>query len=101
MQALLQLNVPDADKTFEQAVNAGAEPVTKVTALPSGERVGRVRDPFGNIWWIQSHVEDVSREKLEQRIKDPCQQEAMRYVEQSLEWELGKNVQQASQHVSL
>jgi len=29
-----------------------------------GDRIGRVRDPFGNIWWITTHVEDLSPEEI-------------------------------------
>jgi PhnB protein len=95
IQSLLRLYVVDADKAFQKAIDAGAEPVTRMTTLPFGDRVGRVRDPFGNIWWIQSHLEDVNEKKMMERLQEPGAKEAMKYVEQSLEWELGKNVQHA------
>lgn len=50
-----------------------------------GDRVGRVRDPLGNIWWIQEHVEDVDPAQMAQRAQDPAAYEALRYVETSLE----------------
>jgi len=40
-----------------------------------GDRVGRVRDPLGNIWWIQSHDEDVDPAELARRPQDPRQPE--------------------------
>lgn len=95
IQALLRLFVVDADNAYQKAIDAGAESVTRVTTLAFGDRVGRVRDPFGNIWWIQSHLEDVSEKEMMERLQEPGAEEAMKYVEQSLEWELGKNVQQA------
>ncbi len=34
-----------------------------------GERYGGVQDPAGNIWWIATHVEDVSPEEQARRIR--------------------------------
>jgi uncharacterized glyoxalase superfamily protein PhnB len=83
--AFLRLYVPDADATFTGALEAGATPVTRVTALFFGHRVGRVRDPLGNIWWLQSRDEDVDPAELAQRPQDPAAAEALRYVETSLD----------------
>jgi hypothetical protein len=54
--------------------------VTDVTHLFFGDRVGRVRDPLGNLWWIQTRVEDVGLEEMEQRLDDPAFTQAMAYV---------------------
>jgi PhnB protein len=59
-------------------------PVTEVTALFFGDRVGRVADPLGNIWRIQSHDEDVDPAELARWPQDPAAAEALRYVETSL-----------------
>lgn len=83
--AFLRLYVPDADAAFKRALAAGATPVTDVTALFFGDRVGRVRDPLGNIWWLQAHVEDVDPAELARRPQDPAASEALRYVEGSLD----------------
>jgi uncharacterized glyoxalase superfamily protein PhnB len=83
--AFLRLYVPDADTAYQRALAAGAIPVTAVTALFFGDRVGRVRDPLGNIWWIQSHAEDVDPSEMEQRSQDPAAARALRYVETSLD----------------
>jgi len=48
-----------------------------------GDRGGRVIDPFGNIWWINSHVEDVSAEEMERRAKQKEFIEAMDYAQSS------------------
>ncbi|TMR16104.1 VOC family protein [Nonomuraea turkmeniaca] len=77
----LRLFVPDADATHRQAVAAGGTSVTEVTHLAFGDRVGRVRDPFGNLWWIQTHIEDVSAEEWERRMSDPEFTKAMEYVQ--------------------
>ena len=42
---LLRLYVADADSTFRHAVEAGATPVTEITELAFGDKVGRLRDP--------------------------------------------------------
>ena len=57
--AFLRLYVEDADEVHRRALEAGAASVTEVTHLFWGDRVGRVRDPFGNLWWIQTRVEEV------------------------------------------
>jgi PhnB protein len=95
LQALLRIYVDDADEVFEKAIAAGAEPVTKMTTLAFGDRVGRVKDPFGNIWWIQTHLDDLDEEQVRERMCEPQAQKKMKYVEESLAWELGKNVQHA------
>jgi len=43
--------------------------------------VGRIRDPLGNVWWIQARVEEVSPEEIQRRLTDTVLTEAMRYVE--------------------
>jgi PhnB protein len=82
--AFLRLFLEDADATYRQALKAGATSVTEVTELFWGDRVGRVRDPFGNIWWLQSHVADVPAEEMQTRMTEPAMIEAMQYVQQSL-----------------
>ncbi|WP_156727091.1 VOC family protein [Streptomyces apocyni] len=78
---LIRLYVEDADAVHRQAVAAGGTSVTEVTHLAFGDRVGRVRDPLGNLWWIQTRVEDVDAEELERRFGDPEFAKAMEYVQ--------------------
>jgi hypothetical protein len=85
-----RLYVADANATYEQAIRAGATLVTEVTELFWGDRVGRVRDPFGNIWWLQSHATDVPHDQIQARMEDPAMVEAMRYVQQTLVDALGR-----------
>lgn len=77
---LLRLYVADADAVHRRAVAAGGTSVTDVTHLFFGDRVGRVRDPLGNLWWIQTHVEDVDPRERERRLGDPEFTRAMEYV---------------------
>ncbi|SEG99179.1 Uncharacterized conserved protein PhnB, glyoxalase superfamily [Nonomuraea solani] len=79
--AFLRLYVPDADATHRRAVEAGGTSVTEVTHLYWGDRVGRVRDPFGNLWWIQTRIEEVSEEEMTRRMSDPEFTKAMEYVQ--------------------
>ena len=85
--AFLRLYVEDADATFRKAQAAGATAVTEVTHLFWGDRVGRVRDPLGNLWWIQTRVEDVDEAEMARRMSDPVWQERMAYVEGSIAFE--------------
>lgn len=55
--------------------------ISEVTHLAFGDVVGRVRDPFGNVWWIQTRIEDVTPEELERRFGDPAFTAAMEYMQ--------------------
>jgi PhnB protein len=81
----MRLYVDDSDAVYAQALRAGATSVTEVTTLFFGDRVGRVRDPLGNVWWIQARVEDVGPEEMERRAQDRAAIDAMEYVQNSLD----------------
>jgi len=85
MPTLIRLYVEDGDATFQKALDAGATLVTAMTELAFGDRVGRVRDPFGNLWWIQTHVEDVSFEEMGRRAQEKKYMEAMQYLQESFD----------------
>ncbi|WP_274651275.1 hypothetical protein [Paenibacillus humicola] len=36
----------------------------------AGERYGGVLDPFGNIWWVATHIEDLTPEEQARRIQE-------------------------------
>ena len=57
----------DVDATFAQAIAAGAEELMPVEDKFYGDRMGSVKDPFGHIWHIATHVEDVSPEEMQRR----------------------------------
>ncbi|WP_232664455.1 VOC family protein [Pseudonocardia sp. TRM90224] len=78
--AFLRLYVEDADATHRGAVEEGGTSVTEVTHLAFGDRVGRVRDPFGNLWWIQTRVENVTEAEMIARFAEPRWTAAMDYV---------------------
>ena len=84
MPAFIRVFVDDARKGFAKALEAGATEVTKPTLLAFGDRVARVRDPLGNIWWLQQRVEEVSETEMQERWSDPRWSEPMNYVQHSL-----------------
>jgi uncharacterized glyoxalase superfamily protein PhnB len=89
MPSLLRVFVDDADAAIERAVAAGARVVTAPATQAFGQRGGRVRDPFGNIWWISAVVEDVPVEVGLRRLAEPRYAEAMREAQETLDRELG------------
>ena len=60
--------VEDVDARVEQAVAAGAKLVKPVKDEFYGDRSGSVEDPFGHLWYISTHMEDVTREEMERRV---------------------------------
>ena len=81
---LLRLYVEDGGVVFSRAVAAGATPVTQLTELAWGDRVGRVRDPLGNLWWIQGRVAEPTPEEAARRFQDPKFTQAMHYLQSTL-----------------
>jgi uncharacterized glyoxalase superfamily protein PhnB len=67
------LYVADVDATYRSALDAGATSMMEPSDQFYGDRTGGVRDPFGNEWWIGTHIEDLSAEELHRR-----HQEAMK-----------------------
>ena len=50
---------------------------------------GGIRDPFGNIWWIREHTQEITDKKeIEKRAGDPQAIAAMEYVQGTLDEEL-------------
>lgn len=64
------LYVENADEFFKKAVSAGATVVREVRLEFFGDRMGTLKDPFGFTWSITTHVEDVSPEEMEKRMKE-------------------------------
>jgi PhnB protein len=63
----IHVYVEDVDATFDAAVTAGAEVLQPLENKFYGDRSAQVRDPFGHIWSIASHVEDVPPDEMEKR----------------------------------
>jgi uncharacterized glyoxalase superfamily protein PhnB len=59
--ASIYIYVPDCDNTYNKALDFGATSImTPTTMTYAGERYGGVKDKNGNIWWIATHVEDLT-----------------------------------------
>lgn len=56
MPAMLYLYVGDCDATYRKALATGATSVREPAIYPHGDRYGSVKDPYGNIWWVVTHV---------------------------------------------
>jgi PhnB protein len=63
------LYVQDVDTFVKQAVDAGATVSMEVADQFWGDRFGSVTDPFGHLWSIATHVEDVPPEEMAERAK--------------------------------
>ncbi|MGA6161090.1 VOC family protein [Amycolatopsis magusensis] len=80
-RSFLRLYVPDCDATYQRALDAGGRSFTRPTTAPFGDRVCRVLDPFDNLWWVHTRVEDVDHAELERRATDPEWMAAMAYLQ--------------------
>ncbi len=61
--------VEDVDAVVKKAVDAGASVTMAVEDQFWGDRFGTITDPFGHVWSIATHVEDLSPEEIEERGK--------------------------------
>jgi PhnB protein len=64
----LMLYVDDVDATFARAVAAGATVRRPVADQFYGDRVGTLADPFGHVWSIGTHRDDVPVEEMQRRM---------------------------------
>jgi len=67
--ASIFMYVDDVDATFEQAQRAGATVVSELEDMFWGDRFGTVADPFGHVWAMATHKEDLSEEEIAERSK--------------------------------
>jgi len=59
--------VEDVDAVFAKALGAGAKEVRAVEDQFYGDRSGQFEDPWGHLWGVATHVEDVSPEEMARR----------------------------------
>ncbi len=71
----LALYVEDVDAVAERAVTAGAKVLIPVADQFYGDRSGRLEDPFGHVWILGTHLEDLTPEEVEQRFEDFLKQQ--------------------------
>jgi PhnB protein len=63
----LMLYVEDVDSFVERAVGAGAVSKRPITNQFYGDRSGTLQDPFGHLWHVATHIEDVPMDELKKR----------------------------------
>jgi PhnB protein len=63
----IMIYVDDVDTVFAQAIAAGGKEQRPVKDQFYGDRSGTLEDPFGHVWHVATHKEDVSAEEMERR----------------------------------
>ena len=63
----LHVYVEDVDALFVQAVDAGAKAVKPVQDQFYGDRTGTLEDPFGHVWFLATHKEELTPEEINRR----------------------------------
>ena len=71
----IMLYVADVDTRFSQAIAAGAKALKPVADQFYGDRSGTLEDPFGHMWTLATHKEDVSPEEIHRRFEAFCKQQ--------------------------
>ncbi len=69
----LYVYLPDADKVVAKAAAEGAKILKPVEDQFYGDRSGFIQDPFGHLWGVATHKEDVSAEEMKERMKKVMQ----------------------------
>ena len=75
-KAMVNIYVEDCDSVYKKALAAGAESVRDPADQFYGDRTAGVRDKWGNQYYISTHIEDVSQEEMERRVKEQFQGQA-------------------------
>jgi PhnB protein len=63
----LMIYVEDCDTVFHRAVKAGAAVREPLADQFWGDRNGQITDPFGHVWTIATHIEDVPEDEMARR----------------------------------
>lgn len=63
----IYLYVENVDAVFSKAVESGATILKAVEDQFYGDRMGTLKDPFGHVWFIGTHKEDLSPEEIQKR----------------------------------
>jgi len=70
MPLSIYLYAPDVDAVYARALEHGATSLMAPDNQFYGDRSAGVRDPQGNVWWLATHVEDMTLERFEERVKE-------------------------------
>lgn len=66
----LMVYVEKVDETFQRALAAGAKELHPIVNQFYGDRSGTLQDPFGHVWTVSTHVEDVAPEEMRRRSEE-------------------------------
>jgi len=69
----LYIYLPNVDEIVQRAAKEGAKILKPVQDQFYGDRNGFIQDPFGHLWGVATHVEDVSPKQMEERMKKMMQ----------------------------
>ena len=66
--------VNDVDKQYKQAITAGGTVISEPKDQFYGDRCGTLKDPFGHVWFVATHKEDLTEAQIRQRAMEMFQQ---------------------------
>jgi len=72
----MMVYVENVDRVYSQAISAGAKPLKPLQDQFWGDRTGTVTDPFGHVWTVATHKEDVNPKEIKRRFEELMKQEA-------------------------
>ena len=64
----LMLYVEDVDTVYKRAISAGGAELKPVQDWFYGDRSGTLKDPYGHVWTVGTHKEDVTPEEMDKRM---------------------------------
>ena len=67
--ASFMIYLEDVDRAFARAVDAGAREVQPLSDKFYGDRSGSLTDPFGHVWTLATHVEEVPPDEMQRRME--------------------------------
>ncbi len=63
----LHIYGPDVDRAYQRALDAGCQSIMAPANMFWGDRFAKVLDPFGHVWGLATHIEEVSPEECARR----------------------------------
>lgn len=73
---MLYVYVDNTDEAYYKAIKAGAKSLMEPADQFYGDRSAGVEDPFGNSWWMASHVEDITPEEIQRRNEERARRQS-------------------------
>jgi PhnB protein len=67
---ILNVYVPDADEIANRAVEEGATLIFPVKDQFYGDRAGRIKDPYGHMWILSTHIKKVTLSEMQKQVDE-------------------------------